>query len=84
MERRWANTTGMDLVGDLAKLEWMSRPVPVKARVGIVLAMIVVTGIVDAVSYLALGRVFTASMTAMGLRNAIVGELAVPEMTTTC
>jgi uncharacterized membrane protein YoaK (UPF0700 family) len=34
-----------------------------KAPVGILLAMTVVTGIVDAVSFLALGRVFTANMT---------------------
>ena len=60
----------MDLVGDLASLdktmaERMSGPVPVnmKAPVRILLAMTVVTGIVDAVSFLALGRVFTANMT---------------------
>jgi uncharacterized membrane protein YoaK (UPF0700 family) len=58
----------MDLVGDLANpdkimTERMSAPVPVKAPVGILLAMTVVTGIVDAVSFLALGRVFTANMT---------------------
>ena len=58
----------MDLVGDLASLdntmaEGMSAPVPMKAPVGILLAMTVVTGIVDAVSFLALGRVFTANMT---------------------
>jgi uncharacterized membrane protein YoaK (UPF0700 family) len=34
-----------------------------KAPIGILLAMTVVTGIVDAVSFLALGRVFTANMT---------------------
>jgi uncharacterized membrane protein YoaK (UPF0700 family) len=34
-----------------------------KTPVGILLAMTVVTGIVDAVSFLALGRVFTANMT---------------------
>jgi uncharacterized membrane protein YoaK (UPF0700 family) len=43
--------------------ERMSGPVPVKAPVGILLAMTAVTGIVDAVSFLALGRVFTANMT---------------------
>lgn len=58
----------MDLVGDLASLdkimiERMYGPVPVKAPVGILLAMTVVTGIVDAVSFLAFGRVFTANMT---------------------
>jgi hypothetical protein len=58
----------MDLVGDLASLdktmaERMGGPVPVKAPVRILLAMTVVTGIVDAVSFLALGRVFTANMT---------------------
>jgi len=58
----------MDLVGDLASLdktmaERMSGPVPVKAPVRILLAMTVVTGIVDAVSFLALGRVFRANMT---------------------
>jgi len=58
----------MDLVGDLASLEKMmaeriSASVPMKTPVGILLAMTVVTGIVDAVSFLALGRVFTANMT---------------------
>lgn len=59
----------MDLVGDLASLdktimaERMSASVPMKTPVGILLAMTVVTGIVDAVSFLALGRVFTANMT---------------------
>ena len=41
----------------------MSVPVPVNAPVKILLAMTVVTGIVDAVSFLALSRVFTANMT---------------------
>jgi uncharacterized membrane protein YoaK (UPF0700 family) len=41
----------------------MSALVPTKAPIGILLAMTVVTGIVDAVSFLALGRVFTANMT---------------------
>jgi uncharacterized membrane protein YoaK (UPF0700 family) len=41
----------------------MSDPPPVPAPVGILLAMTAVTGIVDAVSYLALGHVFTANMT---------------------
>ena len=41
----------------------MSVPVPVNAPVKILLAMTVVTGIVDAVSFLTLGRVFTANMT---------------------
>jgi uncharacterized membrane protein YoaK (UPF0700 family) len=54
------------------------------------------TGLVDAVSYLGLGRVFTANMTgnivllgfgmlalAMGVRNATVRRLAVPDLTTT-
>jgi hypothetical protein len=63
-----ATGAGIDLVGDLANLdttmtERMSGPVPVKAPVGILVAMTVVTGIVDAVSFLALGRVFTANMT---------------------
>jgi uncharacterized membrane protein YoaK (UPF0700 family) len=53
----------MDLVGDFANLVWKSGPVAVKAPVRILLAMSVVTGIVDAVSFLALGRVFTANMT---------------------
>jgi uncharacterized membrane protein YoaK (UPF0700 family) len=58
----------MDLAGNLANpdkttTERMSRPVPIKASVGILLAMTVATGIVDAVSFLALGRVFTANMT---------------------
>jgi uncharacterized membrane protein YoaK (UPF0700 family) len=43
--------------------ERMSASVPTRAPVGILLAMTAVTGIVDAVSYLALGRVFTANMT---------------------
>jgi uncharacterized membrane protein YoaK (UPF0700 family) len=43
--------------------ERMSGQVPVKASVGILVAMTVATGIVDAVSFLALGRVFTANMT---------------------
>ncbi len=59
---------GGDLVGDLASLDKImadrkNAPVPTKAPVGILLAMTVVTGIVDAVSFLALGRVFTANMT---------------------
>ncbi len=41
----------------------MSPQVPMKAPVSILLAMTVVTGMVDAVSFLALGRVFTANMT---------------------
>src|SRR5580704_15246409 len=41
----------------------MSPQVPIKAPVSILLAMTAVTGIVDAVSFLALGRVFTANMT---------------------
>jgi uncharacterized membrane protein YoaK (UPF0700 family) len=41
----------------------MSDLPPVPAPVGILLAMTAVTGIVDAVSYLALGHVFTANMT---------------------
>jgi uncharacterized membrane protein YoaK (UPF0700 family) len=58
----------MDLVGDLASLdktmaERMIASVPMKTPVGILLAMTVVTGVVDAVSFLALGRVFTANMT---------------------
>ncbi len=43
--------------------ERISASVATKAPVGILLAMTVVTGIVDAVSYLALGHVFTANMT---------------------
>jgi hypothetical protein len=43
--------------------ERMSASIPTKAPVGILLAITVVTGIVDAVGYLALGRVFTANMT---------------------
>ena len=43
--------------------ERMSTSIPMKMPVGILLAMTVVTGIVDAVSFLALGRVFTANMT---------------------
>jgi uncharacterized membrane protein YoaK (UPF0700 family) len=59
---------GMDLVGDLANLdrtraERMSTSVPIKTPLGILLAMTVVTGVVDAVSFLALGRVFAANMT---------------------
>src|SRR5580700_8555092 len=38
-------------------------PPPVPAPIGILLAMTAVTGIIDAVSYLALGHVFTANMT---------------------
>src|SRR5580700_11517436 len=38
-------------------------PPPVPAPIGILLAMTAVTGIIDAVSFLALGRVFTANMT---------------------
>jgi uncharacterized membrane protein YoaK (UPF0700 family) len=58
----------MDLVGDLGSLEkTLSKRIgpliPIKMPVGILLAMTVVTGIVDAVSFLALGRVFTANMT---------------------
>jgi uncharacterized membrane protein YoaK (UPF0700 family) len=58
----------MDLVGDLANLGQtrtgrMSASVPAKTPDGILLAMTVVTGIVDAVSFLAMGRVFTANMT---------------------
>src|SRR5438034_514371 len=57
----------------------------------ILLLLTFVTGIVDSVSVLALGRVFTANMTgnivvigiAMGLRNATVRRLAVPDLTTT-
>jgi uncharacterized membrane protein YoaK (UPF0700 family) len=41
----------------------MSDPPPVPAPMGILLAMTAVTGIIDAVSYLALGHVFTANMT---------------------
>jgi divalent metal cation (Fe/Co/Zn/Cd) transporter len=41
----------------------MSDLPPVPAPVGILLAMTAVTGIVDAVSYLARGHVFTANMT---------------------
>jgi len=41
----------------------MSPQVPIKAPVSILLAMTAVTGMVDAVSFLALGRVFTANMT---------------------
>jgi uncharacterized membrane protein YoaK (UPF0700 family) len=41
----------------------MGASIPMKMPVGILLAMTVVTGIVDAVSFLALGRVFTANMT---------------------
>src|SRR5580704_13632380 len=59
---------GTDLVGDLGNLEKtlserMSPLIPIQMPVGILLAMTVVTGIVDAVSFLALGRVFTANMT---------------------
>jgi uncharacterized membrane protein YoaK (UPF0700 family) len=59
---------GRDLVGDLANLEKAmvertSTSVPMTSPVGILLAMTVVTGVVDAVSFLALGRVFTANMT---------------------
>jgi len=58
----------MDQVSDLANLdrtrtERMSTSVPMKTPLGILLAMTVVTGVVDAVSFLALGRVFTANMT---------------------
>ena len=58
----------MDLVGDLAILdqtrtERMSASAPMKTPVGILMAMTVVTGVVDAVSFLAMGRVFTANMT---------------------
>jgi uncharacterized membrane protein YoaK (UPF0700 family) len=58
----------MDLVGDLAipdqtRTERMSASAPTKTPVGILLAMTVVTGVVDAVSFLAMGRVFTANMT---------------------
>jgi len=58
----------MDLVGDLGSLEKTLNErrgplIPIKMPVGILLAMTVVTGIVDAVSFLALGRVFTANMT---------------------
>ena len=60
-------------------------------HLGILLAMTFVTGIVDAASFLALGHVFTANMTgniaatglAMGLRNALVRRIAIPDMTTT-
>jgi uncharacterized membrane protein YoaK (UPF0700 family) len=41
----------------------MSDPPAVRTPIGILLAMTAVTGIVDAVSFLALGRVFTANMT---------------------
>ena len=41
----------------------MSDPLPVPAPIGTLLAMTAVTGIVDAVSYLALGHIFTANMT---------------------
>jgi uncharacterized membrane protein YoaK (UPF0700 family) len=41
----------------------MSNPPAVPAPIGILLAMTAVTGIVDAVSFLALGHVFTANMT---------------------
>jgi uncharacterized membrane protein YoaK (UPF0700 family) len=41
----------------------MSDPPAVPVPIGILLAMTAVTGIVDAVSFLALGRVFTANMT---------------------
>jgi uncharacterized membrane protein YoaK (UPF0700 family) len=41
----------------------MSDPPRVSAPVGILVAMTAVTGIIDAVSYLALGHVFTANMT---------------------
>lgn len=55
-------------MGDLAipdktMAERMSASVSMKTPVGILLVMTVVTGIVDAVSFLALGRVFTANMT---------------------
>jgi uncharacterized membrane protein YoaK (UPF0700 family) len=43
--------------------ERMSVPVRMTTPVGILLAMTVVTGVIDAVSFLALGRVFTANMT---------------------
>jgi uncharacterized membrane protein YoaK (UPF0700 family) len=48
---------------DKAIAERMNASASLKAPIGILLAMTVVTGIVDAVSFLALGRVFTASMT---------------------
>jgi uncharacterized membrane protein YoaK (UPF0700 family) len=65
----------------------------------LLVVMTVVTGIVDAVSYLALGHVFVANMTgnvvflgfalagagglAMGVQNAMARSLAVPDLTTT-
>ena len=63
----------------------------------ILLGMTATTGIVDAVSLLALGHVFTANMTgnvlflgvigltalAMGFRNATTRKLGVPDLTTT-
>ena len=59
--------TAMDLVGDLANLDRPDRAdersVRMKTPLGILLAMTVVTGVVDAVSFLAMGRVFTANMT---------------------
>jgi len=48
---------------DLARLIGRRDLDACQASVGILLAMTVVTGIVDAVSFLALGRVFTANMT---------------------
>ena len=47
-------------------MDWSAKrsdPPPVPAPIGILLAMTAVTGIIDAVSYLALGHVFTANMT---------------------
>jgi uncharacterized membrane protein YoaK (UPF0700 family) len=44
-------------------IERMRGALAVNASVGILLTMTVATGIVDAVSFLALGRVFTANMT---------------------
>jgi uncharacterized membrane protein YoaK (UPF0700 family) len=67
----------MGLVGDLASRDKsiagrMNGPVRVKALVRILLATTVVTGIVDAVSFLALGRVLTANMTA---NLALIGSV---------
>jgi hypothetical protein len=67
LARRRNDRAAINHVGELASLdkimtERMSASVPTEAQVGILLAMTVVTGIVDAVRYLALGRVVTANM----------------------
>ncbi len=67
---------------DKIMAERMSASVPAKAPVGILLAMTVVTGIVDAVSYLALGRIFAANMTGnvalLGFALAGAPRLSIP------